>query len=269
MVVYRVAGMALALLALVAGAGRLSADEKSEAGKRHDRLEALANRLGLSAEQKEQVKKIHHDFDQKEDPLEHQLWNLHHEEREAIGKVLTKEQRAKVPEVFRAGLEKELDKVGARLGLSSEQKEQIRKIHAKYGPKFRALAQQKGEKTREQFRHLRHEEFGEVRHVLTEEQRAKLPGVLRSEFRQWRDPAKRRALLKAFADRIGLSDEQKGQVKKIHDEYDPKVQQLTDQIAGLHKQEHEAMEKVLTAEQRTKLQELHKAHSGSGKEKRD
>jgi Spy/CpxP family protein refolding chaperone len=272
MVAYRVAGAALALLALVAGAGRLSADEKkSEAGKRHDRLEALAHRLGLNDKQKEEIRKIHHEFDQKQDPLEHQLWSLHHEERERIGKVLTKEQRDKVPGVFREGLEKELNRVGAKLDLSSDQKEQIRKIHAKYSPKFRELAQHKGgEKSRGQFRHLRHEEFAEVRHVLNEEQRAKLPGVLRSEFRQWRDPAKRRQLLKAFADRIGLDDKQKDQVKKIHEEYDPKVQQLTHQIAELHKQEHEAMEKVLTAEQRTKLQELHKAHGGSsGKEKRD
>src|SRR5205085_2477091 len=134
MVAYRVAGAALALLVLVAGSGRLSADDKkAEAGRRHDRLEALAHRLGRS----------------------------------------------------------------------SEQKDQIRKIHAKYRPKFRELAKEKGEKSRGQFRHLRHEEFGEVRHVLNEEQRAKLPGVLRSEFRQWRDPAKRRQLLKAFADRIG------------------------------------------------------------------
>jgi len=272
MVAYRVAGAALALLVLVAGSGRLSADEKkAEAGRRHDRLEALAHRLGLSDQQKEQVRKIHHEFDQKEDPLEHQLWALHHEERQAIGKVLTKEQRAKVPEVFRAGMEKELDKVGARLGLSSDQKDQIRKIHAKYGPKFRELAKEKGEKSRGQFRHLRHEEFGEVRHVLNEEQRAKLPGVLRSEFRQWRDPAKRRQLLKAFADRIGLDDKQKEQVKEIHQKYDPQVQQLTDQLAKLHHQEREAVEKVLTAEQRTKLQELRKAHgsSSSGKEKRD
>jgi len=267
MVVYRVAGMALALLALVAGAGRLSADDKkAEPARRHSRQEALAAKLGLSDEQKEQVKKIHHDFDQKEDALEHQLWSLHHEEREAVSKVLTSEQRAKAPELIRKGMEKELDKVADKLGLSSEQKQRVKKIHAGYAPKYRQLAGQKGKDTRGQFRHLRHEEFAAIRKELTAEQRAKLPGVVREEMHHWRDPAARRKVLKALGDKLGLSDEQKEQVKKAHEEYDPKIGKAVQQLAQVHKEEHEALEKVLTPEQRTKLRELRKG-TGRGKEK--
>jgi len=166
MMSHRVVLTSLALLALAAG-GRLAADEKkSQPAQHHDRLDAMASRLGLSADQKEKVRKIHHEYDQKEDALEHQVWSLHHEEREAVTKVLTSEQREKARKVLREGVRKEFEKIGSELGLSSEQKEKIHKIHSGYEQKFRSLAAQKGEHKEGQFRHLRHEEFSAIRQEL-------------------------------------------------------------------------------------------------------
>jgi len=265
MVWHRVAGLALAILVLVAGARLLGADEKKAKGD-HDRVDALAAKLGLNEEQKEKIRKIHADFDKKEDPIEHRLQTLHHEEREAISKVLTKEQRDKVPEVMKGEMQKEWDKVAAKLGLNEDQKAKARKIHEEYGPKFRALASGKGERSEGEFRKLRHQEFEAVGGLLTAEQRGKLPGLMRQEFHEWRDPATRREHLKALADKLGLSAEQRDQAKKIHEEYEPKIHKEAEQLRELHSEEHKAMEAVLTDAQRTKLHELHKGGGKGSKE---
>src|SRR5580704_5516565 len=102
MVRFRFAVLAVAGLVLAANGGRFLAGEKGEPAKKHDHLEKLAAKLKLSDKQKEEIRKIHTDFDAKADPLEHQIWALHHEEHEAMKKVLTTEQRAKAPAAIKA-----------------------------------------------------------------------------------------------------------------------------------------------------------------------
>jgi Spy/CpxP family protein refolding chaperone len=256
---HRIAGLTVALLALVVGVGLLTAEEAKET-KHHHRVDALAAKLGLNDEQKEKIQKIHTEFDAKEDPVEHQLWKLHREERDAMSKVLTDEQRAKVPDAIKAEWHSMWEKVDAKLGLSAEQKEKIDKIRDEYGPKFRALAEAKGEKHHDGFRKLRHEEFAAIGKELTDEQRAKLPGIAREEFHMWRNPAARHEHMAAFAEKLGLSDEQKEKVKKVQEEYAPQVKKAAEELHRLHKEEHKEMEAVLTEDQRTKLQELRKTH---------
>ena len=88
MVLHRVASTALALLVLMLWGGVTAGKET----KRHHRMEALAAKLNLTDQQKEKLNKIEEEFDRKEQPIENQLWTLHHEEHEAMAKVLTKEQ---------------------------------------------------------------------------------------------------------------------------------------------------------------------------------
>lgn len=254
----RLGVMALTLLALAAG-GQLVAEEKGQPGRRHDRLEALASKLGLSDQQKEEIRKIHADYDKKMDPLEEQLWALHHAEHEAMSKVLTEDQRAKLPEVMKEVMHKELDKMADKLGLTEAQKQKVEKIHEMYAKKFRDLAAQKGENARHKFHELRSEAMATVGKDLNDEQRARLHSVMREEFHRMHDPAVRREHLKAFADKLGLSAEQKEQVQKVHNEYEQKIEKLAEQLKQLHKDEHAAVEKVLTEEQRTKLRELLKS----------
>lgn len=249
----RIAGMACALLALAAGAAQLSAEEK---GKRHDRLEALAGKLGLNDKQKEEIRGIHQDFDKKADPVEHQLWALHRQEFEALSKVLTDDQRAKLPTILKTHMEKELQAITAQLNLTDDQKQKVAKIREEYEKKFHEQAAQKGEAAHKQFRELRRQFFEEVSTILTDEQRAKLPGVLHEEFHHWRDPAMRREHLKALGEQLGLSADQKEQIKKIHAEHDPQVSKLAAELKQLHKEEHEAIEKVLTEDQRAKFRDL-------------
>jgi Spy/CpxP family protein refolding chaperone len=261
MVHYRLAGLAAALLALAAGTGQFTADEpKGDADKRHDRLGALASKLGLSDQQKEELRKIHTDCDKEADPIEHQLWSLCHQEYQAMRQVLTEEQRNRVPELLKAMRDKELQKIGTELGLNEDQKQRIEKIREEYEKKFHDLAaeKEKGEKVHKEFRHLRHEFIGAISPVLTDEQRGRLPVLMREEHRYWHNPAVRREHLRALADKLGVSAEQKEQLQRIQSEYEPKVEKLASQLKQMHQQQHAAMEKVLTPDQRTKFQELFK-----------
>jgi Spy/CpxP family protein refolding chaperone len=269
--------VALATLALVAGVG-LTADPPQanqhargqHAGQghgHHSRADALAKRLGLSDEQKQNIHKIHQEYDQKEDPIEHQIVALHHEEREAMGKVLTEEQRQKARQLLREGMRKEFEKIGSELNLSAEQKEKIGKVRHEYEQKFHQLAS-KGEHKQGQLRDLRREEFHAIRQQLNEEQRHKLPGILRAEFHTWHNSATRHEHMKALADKLDLSSQEKEQLHKIHEEYGHKIHPLVEQLRKVHHAEREAVAQVLTPEQRTKFQELVKErgarHGGQG-----
>jgi len=255
----RLGMMALTLLALASGGQLVAQEEKGQPGQRHPLLEALASKLGLSDQQKEEIRKIHADYDKKMRPLEEQLWTLHHAEHEAMSKVLTEEQRTKLPEAMKAVMHKEMEKMADKLGLTEAQKQKCEKIHEMYEKKFHDLASQKSEDARHKFHALRAEAMAAVGKELNDEQRAKLPATMREEFHRMHDPSVRREHLKAFADKLGLSAEQKEQVQKIHNEYEQKIEKPVDQLKQMHKDEHEAVEKVLTQEQRTKLRELLKS----------
>jgi len=251
---------ALAIL-IVGGGSWLTAREKPGA-KAHDRVEALAAKLGLSDEQKEKIRKIHADFDPKADKLEAEIRELRHNEMEAASQVLTESQREKAKELFKVERQKELHNVEDKLGLSSEQKQTFEKIRAEYGEKIHKLEGQNGEKVAGEIRELRHREFAAIRQMLTEGQRAKAPGILREDFREWRNPADKRKRLEAIADKLDLSKEQRDKLEKIFNQHDQKRQKLVAQLRELHHDEHQAVEKVLTDEQRGKLQELLKARKG-------
>jgi Spy/CpxP family protein refolding chaperone len=254
--------LTVAALALATGAGRLTADEPKADSKKHDRVEMLAKRLGLDEKQQEQIKKIRDDYDLKTDPIEHMVWALHHGEHEAVRKVLSDAQRTKLTEALKEMREKEFEALADKLGLSADQKKKIGKIREEFEPKFHELAttKEKGENVHKEFRHLRHEFLEAVRPELTEEQRSKLPILRREEHHHWRNIAWRHEHLKTIFEKLDLSADQKDQVKRIHAEYDPKIKEEHEQLRKLHHEEHEAMDKVLTADQRTKWQEMRKLH---------
>jgi len=259
-------GVAAVAVLLLAGRSWLAAADQPAAkahAKGHDWLDALGAKLGLSDQQKEQIRKIHADYRHKEGKLEAQLHQQHHEEWQAAGKVLTDPQRAKAHQLFKAAMEKELDKMENELGLSSDQKEKIQKIRADYDPKIEKLKGQQGDKTHAQIHDLRHKELAAMHDVLTKTQQARVPRLMRKEFHAWRNPADVHARMKAFEDKLGLSQEQRDQLEKIHAQHQQEVQSLEAKLKDLHHRQHQAVEDVLTPEQRTQLHELHKAHEGS------
>jgi hypothetical protein len=261
MVRYRLAALAAAVAVLAAGTGKFTAAEpKDEIGKGHDRLEALAAKLGLSNQQKEEMHKIHADFQKQAEPIENQLWALHHAEYRQLREVLKDEQRSCLPEVLKAIREREFQAVAAKLGLSDEQKQQIEKVREDYAMRFHDLIRDKqpGENVHKQFRELRRQFMAAIRPDLNDEQRALLPVIMHEEYRYWHNPEVERAYLKAVGDKLGLTPEQKEKVQKICAESDPKIEKLDAQLKTLHDEEHAAFHKALTPEQRTKLRELRK-----------
>ena len=262
---HRMAVTALAMTALAAG-GWLAADEpKAAPAKGHDRLDAMAAQLGLNDQQKEEIRKVHADFEPKLADAEHQVWTLHHEEHEAMSKVLNDEQRTKLPGLLKAARDKELDKLADKLGLSADQKKKLEEVREEHEAKFHEAAGRAGEEGRNMYRELRRVFREAIGKELTDEQRAKLPGVLREEYREWRDPATRREHLKAIGEELGLNADQKDQIKKIHEEYDQKTEKPMAELKQLREEEHAAVDKVLTPEQRAKVQELRKERESSEK----
>jgi len=246
--------MAFSALALVAAAGVFAADPpKAEPGKGHSRLDVMAAKLGLSDQQKDEIGKIHTDFDHQQAAVEHQIWTKRHEEHEAIDKVLTKEQHAKAQDLMKAARAKEVEKVESELKVTEEQKKKIEPILEEFEQKFHeAIA--KGEAGREDFHKTRHEFHEAIAKELTDEQRLALPGVMREEYHQWRDPAARREQLKALADQLGLEEKQRDEIKKIHEQFDKDDEPLTAQHKQLHEAERAAVDKVLNDDQRKALQ---------------
>jgi len=259
-------GTALAIVALATW-GMLAADEPKKpepAAKPHDRLEAMAARLGLNDQQKEEIRAIHTDFDKKSADIEHKLGTLHHEEHEAMSKVLTDDQRAKLPGLLKAARDKELDEMAGKLGLKDEQKKKLEAVLDEHEKQFRELAA-KGDEGREAFREVRRLFYEAIGKELTDDQRAKLPGLLREEYSEWRDPAKRRGHLRAIGDELGLNDAQREQLKAIHEDFDKKTAEPMAQLKKTREDERAAVDKVLTDDQRKKLEELRKEREAGEK----
>lgn len=267
MVRFRLALLSVTALALTVSGGRFLAQDKGESGRKFDHLERMVAKLKLDDNQKQALRKIESDFDAKADPIEHQVWALHHEEHEAMKNVLTPEQRARVPAFFKSTHEQEMKKIANELQLNDDQRMKVAKICESYEPKFNELAaeKEKGERVHQQFRELRHQLLQEIRADLNEQQREKLPLLVREEHHFWRNAELRRERYKELGEKLGVSAEQKEQFKKLHEEYDPKIKALHTELKKLHQEEIAAMGKVLTDQQRTQFHEMMKHVVGADK----
>jgi hypothetical protein len=144
--------------------------------------QASAARLNLNDEQKQRIEKIREKYRTQfrnlagQDSSTHeQFRELRHAKIHAIGREMSTEQRHRYhrqvwaerrqrrsPEARREFW----NGVGSNLGVSAEQKEQFKKLHAEYAAKIaKPVSQLQG---------LRHDRRAAVKNVLTKEQRSKL-----------------------------------------------------------------------------------------------
>ncbi len=254
---YRLATISFTILALALGAGRLAAREPA---KHKGNFENLANKLGLNDQQKQQLRQIYSDFDQKIEPVREKMWVLRHEKFEMMKQVLTEQQRQQLPSALKDIWQKEWREIADKLQLSNEQKQKIEKIHDEYARKFEQMEQQKGERKAQQFHSLKREFFNAVNKELTEKQRAEVPAVLREEMHEWRSAEFRQEQLKKVADRLNLSAEQRQKVQQIEEQFQPKLEKLISQLRQLRNEERQKMESVLTDSQRAKLRKFCEEH---------
>lgn len=250
----RIAGMAATILVLAAGAGTLTADEKN-----HDITDALGAKLGLSDQQKDEIRKICADTESKKEAVEFQLWTAHREARAELKKMLTDDQRAKLPEVIKEERNQELQPIASKLGLTDEQQAHIGKSLMQFKQKFQELATESPDAARKQFGELKQQVFAAVCKDLNDDQRIKLTQVMRSEFHKWTNQQFQNEHVKAIENKLSLSSDQKSQVEKLISDCEQKIEKPVAQIKQLCQEESAAIEKVLTDEQRTKFQELMKS----------
>jgi Spy/CpxP family protein refolding chaperone len=197
----------------VASVGLLPAQEKQKLDKGSERLEAAASKLQLNDEQKQQCRACCAEFQKKAEPLIKQLTTLRDEEWQAMGKVLTKDQRDKLSDVFKKLGDKELEGLSKKLNLTEEQKQQVKKIREEFSQQFLKISARKDEGLAREYHDLWMKTYTDVSKVLTKDQRPKLPGVVKQDFVEWLDFAYRPDTLKEVGEHLGLNAEQRKQIQ--------------------------------------------------------
>jgi hypothetical protein len=245
---------AVIVLALATTAWADDQERSRSSDKSHCILDALAAKIKLTDAQKAQFRKIHDEAETKAKEPREQLHRLRHEEHEALSKVLTEQQRKDAKRILKEDMDAHIKDIENKLGLQADQRQEAAKILADYERKREALATEKNAGNLKDRKHaLDTEEFEALCMVLTSDQRAHLPGALKEEFHA---RGGRRQFRMDFADKLGLTADQKTQWQKIFSEFDPKIEKPRAQLRQTWKDTHAAMEKVLDETQRAEFKRL-------------
>jgi Spy/CpxP family protein refolding chaperone len=239
-----------------------------------EKLQAAAEQLGLTSEQRDKIKEIHRTFEAQRQALRDQRRDLHQSDLKAIGEILTPEQREKVHGLTEDRVEaqeggqgsvawaqdaslydtfmQKLRAAADRLGLTPEQRYQIRDRLAGSLEKYR--------EQRRARRELVEAEFKAIAEVLSPEQREKARRYF--EHRLVAAPIVQSVAerLHAAADKLGLTQEQRKQIIERYKTYDDKYEKLADDRRDLLKSELKAVGEILTPEQREKVRNYFQDH---------
>ena len=234
-----------------------------------DRLQSAADELGLTAEQREKIRQIHAGYAEKYRAQRDARRALRREEFQALGAVLTPEQRDQVkdaveertvmikegtakrkwPEVagLRDSMADRLESAADELGLSDEQRAKIRESFRPFAQKYR--------EQRAEHRELVEDELKAVGEVLTPEQRKMARRYV--EGRVVRAAAARSIAdrLQAAADKLGLTADQRSKIVEAREPYADKFRDMRRERRALLGEEMRAIAEVLTPEQREKARD--------------
>lgn len=243
-------------LVLVAAGSQARADHQKASSEGHCILDAIGHKLGLNDQQRDQYREIHDRFDKKAEPIRKELGKLRHEQHEAMRQILTEQQRNEVPGIMKMEAEKALKETADKLGLSDEQRKRAMTIAREYEGKCAEMKKGNAADKDAQMHALKVEGFEAFCGVLTEDQRVKLPGVLKDEMHTWHSPEMASKLRNDIADRLQLTADQRKQFEKVCSDYGPKIEKQKGQLKQLWMDEHAAVDKVLTDAQRTQFRQL-------------
>jgi Spy/CpxP family protein refolding chaperone len=197
-----------------------------------EKLQAAADKLGLTSEQKDKIAAIRTSRAEQLEALRAERRSLLQDELKAISSILTPQQRDKVKElaedrleqaepsgsralprfvVAHATLAERLEAAADKLELTSEQRQQIAKTLAAYKEQYAAL------------KHKCHDaiqdEFKAVAVVLTPEQQAKAHEAIEWRVRRAAAACSIADRLEASADKLGLSAAQRRQIAEVHAQF--------------------------------------------------
>jgi Spy/CpxP family protein refolding chaperone len=272
----RAIGLAIAALVVAMG-GRVPAQEQkpfSPAVEQlretaSERLQAVADQLGLTTEQRTRIREAHAAFADKCQALRTKRRELLQSELEAIRDVLRPEQREAVkgfvedvreareagsrrdwPEVapLRDALAERVQAADEMLALTPEQKTKIRELHAPFAEKYRA--------NRAERRELVEAEFKAIAEGLTPEQREKARRYIEGRMARAAVVGSVAERLQAAADKIGLADEQRNKIREIHTGFRDKFRAMAGERRALLHDELKAIGGQLTSDQRDQVRDL-------------
>jgi hypothetical protein len=249
-------------------------------------IEKLMSDLGLADAQKEMVRGIDRDYATKIATATTALWDEYHRQQLALEKLLCDQQRQALPAVLKAMRDQDTQTLATKLGLSDDAKQRLAQLRAQYEPKLATLIAPtlKGEKVGKKEWLANHQKVAQLRlallaavsSVLTENQRARLPAILR-EFpglpHYVREDASCALLLLSaelchfaqpeyldtVATKLDLSAAQKAQFQKAQAQGLSEFNKLGAALTELVRAEREAVAKVLSDDQRAKWKEIRKA----------
>jgi Spy/CpxP family protein refolding chaperone len=233
-----------------------------------DRVQAAAEKLNLTPEQKTKIRDLQSNFTAKHQANRVARRELVETELKSIAEQLQPEQREKARRyidgrMVRAAIVRSvaerLQASGDKLGLTDDQRGKIREIHASFRDKYHALADQR--------RALLHEELTAISAQLSSDQIDRVRDfcedrvvVVGIEI----DPNDANAIaqlqetiadrLRAFADRLGLTEDQRAKIREIHASFAEKYDAQKTQRRDLRREELKAMGATLSPEQSEKVQ---------------
>ena len=149
-----------------------------------------------------------------------------------------------------------IDAFAAKLGITPEQKVEIQKVYAD--------SEQKAAPVCERLWKLHAEHHQAVLQILSEEQKAELPALMKAE---------RVKMIEHFATKLDLTEDQKKQALKVCEETTAKFKQLADVEEGkrserfqaVKNEQFEAFCQILTDDQRVQLPALIREEMQSGR----
>jgi Spy/CpxP family protein refolding chaperone len=234
------------------------------------KLQSAADKLDLTTEQRTKIRERIASSADKYRAQRHARHDLVEAEFKEIADVLTPEQREEarrhiehrvVTAVMAQSLSHRLHNAADQIGLTADQRKRIHDICENFEPKFEALADAR--------RDLMQAELKAVSNVLTAEQREKVHDfcqdrmvVVRVRFdpkdaenvAQLKETVKDR--LEAVADKLGLTDDQRREIKEKCDAFRTKYAPQRNERETLRKAELNAMTNILTPDQREKVKNL-------------
>jgi Spy/CpxP family protein refolding chaperone len=239
-----------------------------------EKLQAVADRLELTAEQRDKIKEIDRAFLDKRQALREHRRDLYQGDLKSIGEILTPEQRGKVDTLMEdrvnapkadegpiawaeeASLQDSfahrLRVAAEELGLTSEQKDQIK---ARLAGSFEKYREQRRER-----RELVEAEWKAIAEVLSPEQREKAHRYLQQRIITASIAQSVSERLHAAAEKLGLTSDQRQRIVDTYKSCEEKYQQLADDRRDLLKSELKSVQEILTPEQREKVRNYFQDH---------
>jgi Spy/CpxP family protein refolding chaperone len=271
------AGLAIAALILTTGRQAPAQEQKpfSPALEQlrttvSERLQSVADQLGLTPEQRSKIRQAHAAFEAQFQAKRTERRELLKSELEAIRDVLTPEQRDIVkelvedrreamkeggarqdwPEVcpLRDTLAERVQSAAEKLSLTSEQRAKIRERHAPFAEKYRA--------NRAERRQLVEAEFKADIEDLTPKQREQARRYIEGRMVRAAMVHSLAERLESAADKLGLSEEQRRSLRETQSTFADKFRALARERRGLLHDELKAIGEQLTSDQRDRVQDL-------------